>query len=282
MRFGLGSGLSYCRGWLSGKGASWVRGRSFQDLSLRTALSSATPGALCALVSVQLSTHLKQNRILLIGGGLSGGGGERHFNMLAKWLYGGSADVLVVARPGLPCRRNPLFPLRPGAVIAFGQAIEGCLRGRYDVIFGFGRFASFVAFGLHRVAGRKAALVLMDISVFLRAHQADARWYKAIPLWGCRAAYGGADILLANSLSGAKQLATLTHGRVPASRVPNLVDPGWIASASRASEAPAANETPYVLALGRLVPSKRLDAAIRGFSRMAAQVPHRFLIAGDG
>jgi glycosyltransferase involved in cell wall biosynthesis len=225
---------------------------------------------------------LESTAVLLVGGGLSGGGAERHFNMLARGLFDGSADVLLVTRPGVPCHRDAYFPLRDGALISLREALRRCREKRYDAIFGFGRYPSFAAFAIRSSCSRATPLILMDVSVFLKAHAEDARRFKALPRTACRLAYSRADLLLANSQSGADDLKILTGGRTPVSRVPNILDPAWIRSTVTASGVTHAPDAPYILSLGRLVPSKRLDSAIHGFAGISTRIPHRLVIAGDG
>lgn len=225
---------------------------------------------------------IERSAVLLVGGGLSGGGAERHFNMLARGLFEGSADVLLVTRPGVPCHRNAYFPLRDGALISLSEALRRCREKRYDAIFGFGRYPSFAAFALRSACSRSTPLILMDVSVFLKAHAEDARRLKALSRMACRLAYSRADLLLANSQSGVDDLKILTQGRTPVARVPNIVDPVWLRSASTAPAGSGAPDAPYILALGRLVASKRLDAAIHGFAGISTRIPHRLVIAGDG
>ena len=223
-----------------------------------------------------------KHKVLLVGGGLSGGGGEVHFNTLARWLYGGSSDVLLVARPGVPCRRQATIPLRSGAVVSYSNAVNGCLKGRYEIVLGCGRFPSVVASCLQACFCRNVLLVLRDQSVFLQAHSSDARWWKLIPLVGCRVAYGRAHLLLANSESGAAELTALTQGRVPVARVKNPIDSARIFAAAKTGSGRPKESGPYILALGRLGPMKRFDMAILGFSQAGSHGSHRLLIAGDG
>jgi glycosyltransferase involved in cell wall biosynthesis len=227
------------------------------------------------------STHT-QPKILLIGAGLSGGGGERHFNMLAKWLYHGSADILLTTRPGVMCYREAVFPLRNKALITYHEALHRCRSHAYDAIVGFSRYPAFTAWWIRKTCCQSTPLILMDISVFLRAHSADTRWLKSLPLMACRMAYSRANLLLANSISGTQDLTTLTRGQTMVRRMPNLIDPEWIQLGSDGRLPDCFEGSPYILALGRLVPSKRLDSAIRAFANICSQIPHRLVVAGDG
>ena len=229
-----------------------------------------------------MSKSTDRRKILLVGAGLSGGGGERHFNMIAKWLYGGTADVLLTTRPGVKCYRNAIFPLQKDAVITYSGALHRCCGRGYDAIIGVSRYAAFTAWWIQRTVCRSIPLILMDISVFLRAHNVDSRWFKSAPLLGCRWAYSQADLLLANSTSGAADLITLTRGQTKVLRMPNLIDPDWVKSGSCGPWPASIEAGPYILALGRLVITKRLDSAIRAFAQISSQIPHRFVIAGAG
>lgn len=221
-------------------------------------------------------------KVLLVGGGLSGGGGEIHCNMLAKFLYGGSADVLLVTRPGVQCNRNATIPIRKEAAVTIFKVLWNCLRNDYDIIYGFGRFSSFIATCLQQCLSPRSALVLMDISVFLRAHRSDARWWRALPYFGCQVAYGRANLLLANSESSVTGLKTLTDDCVPVARVPNLIDPKRVSDLCSMVTGKQAVDGAYILTMGRLLESKKIDAAIQGFAEMAPRCPHKLLIVGSG
>ena len=223
-----------------------------------------------------------QYKVLLVGGGLSGGGGEIHCNMLAKFLYGGSADVLLVTRPGVQCNRNATIPIRENAKVTILKVFWSCLRNDYDIIYGFGRFASFIATCLQQCLSPRSALVLMDISVFLRAHRSDARWWRALPYFGCQVAYGRANLLLANSESSVAGLKILTGDSVPVARVPNLIDLERVSDLCSAVAGQQAISGAYILTMGRLLASKRIDAAILGFAEIAPRCSHKLLIVGSG
>jgi glycosyltransferase involved in cell wall biosynthesis len=64
----------------------------------------------------------------------------------------------------------------------------------------------------------------------------------------------------------------------PLEVVPNGIERSWFTR----PDAPSPHARPYLLFVGNLKPHKNLARTLTAFSRIAAQVPHDFLIAGGG
>jgi glycosyltransferase involved in cell wall biosynthesis len=66
--------------------------------------------------------------------------------------------------------------------------------------------------------------------------------------------------------------------RVPVEVVHNGIEPAWLAPVT----APSPHDKPYLLFVGNLKPHKNLARTLAAFSKVAARVPHDFLVVGGG
>jgi glycosyltransferase involved in cell wall biosynthesis len=66
--------------------------------------------------------------------------------------------------------------------------------------------------------------------------------------------------------------------RVPLEVVPNGIEPRWFSPPPAASP----HDRPYLLFVGNLKPHKNLKRTLAAFDRVAARVPHDFLVVGGG
>lgn len=96
--------------------------------------------------------------------------------------------------------------------------------------------------------------------------------------WGLRKLLAEADALTACSQFVLNELESAFPVAVPREVIPNGVDPGELAHAVAHH-----SETPYVLAVGRLVEQKGFDTLLRGFAQALPSLSrHRLVIVGDG
>ncbi len=231
-------------------------------------------------------------RVLLVGPDFTGGGGERHFANLSRYLFQGTCDVCVLKNS---LRDNPAW-LQTQNFIDTGwmnrwcypriirQIREALSNKEYDCCLGFGLFPSMVLFMASRGMDTPPPVISMEITRPIEAMKQSV-WYRRILYSQIqRIVYGRSDRFAANSIDGVleavSKLGVNTH---KTQKVPNIVEAGIIHNEkSKPNPSPYTSKQPYFVCLARLVNLKRVDNVIEAFAKIVKSLNISLVILGDG
>lgn len=229
-------------------------------------------------------------KTLLVGPSFSGGGAEMQFALLARHLFGGQADAVVLR--GLGCTEEKLSGMirkslgwtsersYPGIISCVRRLVRD--RG-YDAVLGYGIFPNLVAWLATSGMARRPALVLCEIT---RPRMA-ARMGKtrAVVRAMARRAYRSADLVAPNSQDGIYECADfygVDRGRLV--RVPNLLDIASIRD--RASEEYTGTGRPQagmlLVSSCRLERLKHIETLLSALAELPESEGWKAAIIGEG
>lgn len=227
-------------------------------------------------------------RLLLVGWGLGGGGAQRRFRLVAEHVFGGTADIAVLAGTGEPPPHpgQKLHPLGwsgrrslPGVFRRLREVVRGTA---YDAVLAFAPHANALAWAAVRgLSTRRPALVMTEIGCPYTRVRFHGMGRLAILHVLQRLTYPSADMFAANSEDGVAE--AVRHYAVDPRRVrrlPNLVDPARLAALAAA--AGHADPTPSICAVARLEPQKSLGTLLEAAAGLPAGLAWRIDILGQG
>ena len=232
----------------------------------------------------------KTPEALLIGPGLSGGGAEGQFKLMARSFFSGrlpvalltgkteDVDAADVSRFHFLGWRGQWSYLR--IVPWFWWLVW---RGGYRVLFAFGLFPCLVAACATLGRKEKVRLIVSEITRPQRADDGAGLIRRRLYRFFRRFAYRRAYLRTANSLDGVREMCaiagvTAEKGR----RVFNIIDHEHLRQ--RAAE-PCALTLPaarYFICVSRFEPMKGLDTVIAAMALLPEHAGVHLLIVGDG
>ncbi len=229
-------------------------------------------------------------KVLLVGSAISGGGAETRLRLIAQHLFGGTADVAVLKSTdsalGPGQRLHPLGWAGSRSYPGILRRLRRAVRSHpYDAVLAFGLYPNTLAWAAVKGMRCRPALILTEIT----RPDAEARFAggvrRAMGHVMRRVSYPGADLCAANSEDGVAEVVrcySVDPRRIR--RLPNLIEPDRIArlSAEDADGADAADPTPSICAVARLVPLKRIDTLLDAAALLPAGLAWRVDILGDG
>lgn len=232
------------------------------------------------------------NKIAMFLPSLGGGGAEKSVVRLAVALSSRGLPIdLVLASALGPVRQDVPSSIR---VIDLGRdrvraAIPGLIRylqvERPAVLFSAMYHANLVAIIAHALAHSRARLVISERGSFA-ALQRSQRNLKERTLRGAmRIMYRRADAITTVSKALKNELVELLG--LPPNRIHPIYSPvisdSMLALADQDPEHPwLGQETPVIVAAGRLAPEKDYPTLLRAVAEVALQRPVRLIILGDG
>lgn len=230
--------------------------------------------------------------VLIVGSGLSGGGAERRFFYLAKYLFGGTADAAIMTGElvSLPTNNRKITHLEwkgrwsyPRSVKLLRNALK---QKEYDLVFSFGLFPMLLvtlAQVLIRPSGRRASHIINEIT----RPDLDIRHINGIRRYLYSVfrsiSYRSATLITANSSDGLRAACRLAgKGEGCGRRLPNIVDAKVIRNIADAEQGCITGTGDYIVCVGRLVKIKRLDTVLHAMRLLGRRSPFRLVILGSG
>jgi glycosyltransferase involved in cell wall biosynthesis len=229
-------------------------------------------------------------RVLLVGPDFSGGGGERHFANLSRYLFGGTCDVTILCNSlsdAQTCELGERFlNLKWTSRLSYPRIIyqirDRLIRNKYDCCLGFGMFPSVILYLAARGLSYSPSLISMEITRPVGSSKHNLGWRTILYTQLRRAAYCGCDMFLANSLDGVSEsIKNLGVDENKAYRVPNIIENKRI-SDEKWSHNPYEANLPYIVSVSRLIQSKRVDDLLRAFASSSIASSSSLMIVGDG
>jgi len=228
--------------------------------------------------------------ILLIGPGLSGGGAEGQFALMARSFFPGrlpvalltgkteDVDATDVSRFHFLGWRSQWSYLR--IVPWFWWLVW---RGGYRVIFAFGLFPCLVAACATLGRKEKVRLIVSEITRPQRADDGAGLIRRRLYRFFRRFAYRRAYLLTANSFDGVREMCAIASiapekGR----RVMNIVDHARLRQQAEKACAFAPPAGRYFICVSRFEPMKRLDTVIAAMALLPEHANVHLLLVGDG
>jgi glycosyltransferase involved in cell wall biosynthesis len=226
--------------------------------------------------------------VLLIGNGFDGGGAQTHFRVLARNLFGGSADVAIFDQPSRAELRSgqALFHLGWNGKHTYPRVawrLRKILRKRhYDAALALGLYPSTVLWAATRVLRRRPALVMMEITRPILDTKTTGRVVSAIRHFLYRVGYRAADLVAANSEDGVLEISA--HYGIAAyqlRRAPNIIELERVAALARETAYPPPKQ-PSLCIVARLDPMKRVDTLLQAASKIRRDLDWQIDLVGDG
>jgi glycosyltransferase involved in cell wall biosynthesis len=229
-------------------------------------------------------------RVLLVGPDIVGGGGERHFLALSRYLYGGNTDVSVLRNSSdenhTLGRAQCLIDLNWRSRFSYPRIIRRLRKqfnnSGYDCCIGFGLFPSILVYLASRKIQRSTRIISMEITRPIESMKRATRWRQILYTLLRRIAYRGSDLFLANSLDGVQEsIDKLGVNGKTARRVPNIIDARNI-DREKNKPNPIASVRPYIICVSRLVELKRVNDVLIAFARSTISSSMGLVIVGNG
>lgn len=223
-------------------------------------------------------------RVLLVGQALTGGGAEKRFRLIAKHLFGGTADVAVLVG-----NRNMAHPIavdlgwrgKLSYVRVFWRLRKLIATQPYDVVMAFGMFPNVMGALAIGAVQRKPKLVINEITRPLAQARTMPFLRRHLYAYLRRHYYPASDLLTANSIDGLAEACTLARRPVSSGlRTPNVMDLDEVRD--RAGAGSEVATPPYFVCINRLDYMKRVDTIIDAWGNVRADTSIRLLIVGDG
>jgi glycosyltransferase involved in cell wall biosynthesis len=232
-------------------------------------------------------------RVLLVGPSAVGGGAEKHFRLLAGYLFDGNSDAIVLSQ-GSAKRDECAEPFvdlgwqsewsYPRMIVQLRRTI---VRGRYDAILGFGSYPYLVAWLATRWLWRRPALILVEITrPVMQKKWARGGVREKVVEWLRRMAYRRADFFGANSKDGLRECieAYGIDGR-QAVRLRNIVERDYCPELTQGANeviSPIASNPPVICVVARLDQMKRIETLFEAVSLLQPCHQCKIRIVGDG
>lgn len=228
-------------------------------------------------------------RLLIVGNGLSGGGAQTRFRLLARHLFGGTADIAPLIDAGSEALGvgQAYIPLgwsgRTSYLTMLRRLRRAVRSNTYDAVLAFGLFPNMLAWVAVKGLRPRPALILTEITRPDTEGRLSGFIRHIMRRWVRRASYRQADLCAANSEDGLAEVVRF-YGVDPARirRVPNLVEPERLAALAAQDIATDVDPMPTICAVARLDPLKRIDTLLRAAAMLPKGLAWRIEILGDG
>jgi glycosyltransferase involved in cell wall biosynthesis len=228
-------------------------------------------------------------KVLLVGPSFSGGGAEGHFANLAKYLFGGMNDVVILANifgdelhiaGNVMCLgwRNRFS--YPRAIWLVQKQLR---RERYDVMLAFGLFPGAISILAALCAVSDTKLIICEITrpkmETLSCDSWHAIIYNIIRKW----LYRRTHLIAANSNDGLKETCELVGVPVEKGvRVGNVMDTEHLSKKGQAESDIVLPQGKYIICVARLDFMKRIDTVVDAIKMLSNHINCYLVIVGDG